>query len=216
MHATRSAAVLVLAALLLAPGAHVNAQEAPSAIPATPAAPGAPASPAASGTPAVPGTPVTPPTSLDPAHFDRTCEPCDDAYQFTNGGWIATNPIPPEYSSWNVFRELADRNDKVLRTILEAAMAKDDAPAGSVERLIGDFYCSCMDESRADLEGLEPLRPELARICSRSSTRWGSRRSSSSSRTRMPATPRRSSRSATRAASGCPTATTTRARTRPR
>ncbi len=108
--------------------------------------------------------PIATARSLDPANFDRNCKPCDDVYQFTNGAWLTSNPVPPEYSSWTVFREVAERNNLVLRQILEAAVAAKDAPKGSVTQLIGDYYCSCMDEGRAEAEGLQPLAPELARI----------------------------------------------------
>ncbi|HTE06739.1 MAG TPA: M13 family metallopeptidase [Planctomycetota bacterium] len=107
---------------------------------------------------------AAPARSLDAANFDKSCKPCDDAYQFTNGGWMAANPVPPEYSSWNVFSEVRERNYLVLKGILDSAMAVKDAPKASVTQLIGDFYCSCMDEGRAEREGIAPLAPEFARI----------------------------------------------------
>ncbi|HEX8880891.1 MAG TPA: M13 family metallopeptidase N-terminal domain-containing protein, partial [Candidatus Acidoferrum sp.] len=58
---------------------------------------------------------------FDTANLDRTCKPCDDFYQFAMGGWMKANPIPPEYSIWGSFSQLADRNQKNLREILEAA-----------------------------------------------------------------------------------------------
>src|SRR5262249_58351592 len=35
---------------------------------------------------------------------------------------------------------------------------------GSNTQKIGDFYCSCMDEARAEADGLKPLQPGLDRI----------------------------------------------------
>ncbi len=35
---------------------------------------------------------------------------------------------------------------------------------GSVEQKIGDYYGSCMDETKINSEGLKPLAPELERI----------------------------------------------------
>jgi len=107
---------------------------------------------------------IAPARSLDPANFDRSCSPCADAYQFTSGAWLVANPVPPEYSSWTVFREVAERNNLVLKQILEEAVANEGAPKGSITQLVGDYYCSCMDEARAEAEGIAPLAPEFARI----------------------------------------------------
>ena len=66
---------------------------------------------------------------FDTANLDKTCKPCDDFYQFAMGGWMKSNPIPPEYSSWGSFTQLADKNQQNLRQILEgAASAKALVP----------------------------------------------------------------------------------------
>src|SRR5215470_20427758 len=72
-------------------------------------------------------------------NVDRSCKPCDDFYQFAMGGWMKSNPIPAEYPNWGSFTMLADRNQTVLRWILEDA-AKTNAAAGSNQQKIGDFY----------------------------------------------------------------------------
>ena len=79
-----------------------------------------------------------------PSNLDRSCKPCDDFYQFAMGGWMKSNPIPPQYSSWGTFTQLHDNNLAALRGILET-VAKASAPAGSNEQKIGDFYASCMN-----------------------------------------------------------------------
>src|SRR5690242_3618282 len=100
---------------------------------------------------------------FDIANLDKTCKPCDDFYQFAMGGWMKSNPIPPEYSSWGTFTQLADKNQQNLRQILDAAENTKAAP-GSNEQKIGDFFASCMDTAAIDAAGIEPLKPELARI----------------------------------------------------
>jgi putative endopeptidase len=97
------------------------------------------------------------------ANLDQTCKPCDDFYQFAMGGWMKSNPIPPEYSSWGTFTQLADKNQQNLRQILEAAVNAKAAP-GSNEQKIGDFYASCMDSQAIDAAGTGSLDPELAQI----------------------------------------------------
>src|SRR6267378_5106516 len=69
---------------------------------------------------------------FETANLDKTCKPCDDFYQFAMGGWMKSNPIPPEYSSWGTFTQLADKNQQNLRQILEDA-AKTKAAPGSNE-----------------------------------------------------------------------------------
>src|SRR6266446_5654831 len=105
------------------------------------------------------------PTSwgFDTANLDKTCKPCDDFYQFAMGGWMKSNPIPPEYSSWGSFTRLGDKNQQNLRQILEAAENAQAAP-GSNEQKIGNFYASCMDTTAIEAAGTKPIEPELARI----------------------------------------------------
>jgi len=102
-------------------------------------------------------------TDIDLAGMDTTCKPCDDFYHYVNGGWLKNNPIPKAYPSWGRFTELRDRNLENLHQILEAA-AKSQAAEGSTEQKIGDFYASCMDESKIDADGIKPLQPEFDRI----------------------------------------------------
>ena len=100
----------------------------------------------------------------DLANLDRTCAACKDFNQFANGGWMAKNPIPPQYPSWGSFNILAEKNREDLHQILEAAAKNASAAKGSNEQKVGDFYAACMDEPRIESAGLEPIQPELDRI----------------------------------------------------
>src|SRR5256885_11082007 len=102
---------------------------------------------------------------FDTANLDKTCKPCDDFYQFAMGGWMKSNPIPPEYSSWGSFTQLADKNQQNLRQILEAAASAKAAP-GSNEQKIGDFYASCMDTATIEAAVTKPNQTRLAPIAS--------------------------------------------------
>ena len=96
-------------------------------------------------------------------NLDNTCKPCDDFYQFAMGGWMKSNPIPAEYSSWGTFTELSEKNQEAMRTVLEAA-EKSNAAAGSNEQKIGDLYASCMDTASIDAAGIKPIEGTLAEI----------------------------------------------------
>jgi putative endopeptidase len=100
---------------------------------------------------------------FDVANLDRTCKPCEDFYQFAEGGWIKNNPIPPEYPEWGSFVTLQDKNEAALHEILEAAAANRSV-SGSNEQKIGDFYSSCMDTKVIEDQGLKPLESDLRRI----------------------------------------------------
>jgi len=51
-----------------------------------------------------------------------------------------------------------------LHEILEEASKNKAAKPGSTDQKIGDFYSSCMDESKREAEGAKPLAPYFARI----------------------------------------------------
>lgn len=130
-----------------------------------PAKPAAPAAPAVATAPASAAAAPSPEDAalFAPANLDPTVSPCVDFYRYANGGWQAKHPRPAVYPEWGRFEELAERNSKQLRSVLEAA-ARSSAAPGSVEQKIGDFYATCMDEAAIEKQGIDRLRPELGRI----------------------------------------------------
>ena len=109
-------------------------------------------------------------SQLDLSVLDRTADPCVDFYQYACGGWLAKNPVPADQSSWGRFHELAERNRKILLGILDKA-AVADAKRDPLDQKIGDFYASCMDESKAESLGSTPLAKDIADINAMASTK---------------------------------------------
>lgn len=101
---------------------------------------------------------------LDPVNIDRTANACTDFYQFANGGWLRSNPIPGAFSRWGSFDELGEKNQSALTTLLVGAAEDADAKQAASARMLGTYYSSCMDSSASERYGAAPLRPRLARI----------------------------------------------------
>ena len=101
---------------------------------------------------------------IDPTMIDTNAKACGDFFQFANGAWLARDTIPAAYSSSGVSRDMADRNELVVRSVLDGAMAKRSSATNSTQRKLGTFYASCMDSIGAESKGATTLRPLLSRI----------------------------------------------------
>ena len=97
-------------------------------------------------------------------HLDRSVRPQDDFYQFVNGNWLKTTPIPADRARYGTFIELADKAELAMRTLIEEAAAAKERQAGSTPQKVGDLYNSFMDTQRIESLGLEPARAELQRV----------------------------------------------------
>ena len=74
---------------------------------------------------------------FDPANMDKSASACTNFFQYADGGWVEHNPVPPAYARWGKFEELAQKNQMVLRDILEAAAKNKKAKPNSLEQKVG-------------------------------------------------------------------------------
>ena len=98
------------------------------------------------------------------AYIDTTCLPCRDFFGYANGAWLNSATIPASYPSTGSARELFDRNQATLRTVLESAAAAADTARDPTLRKLGAFYASCMDSVRSNRAGAAPIARELQLI----------------------------------------------------
>src|SRR5229473_4250475 len=105
------------------------------------------------------------PVAVDESAMDPSADPCDDFYQYACGGWMKANPIPPDKSRWTrSFDTVNERNQLLLRDILEKDAAGQGDPADPYAKKVGDFYATCMDEPKAETASLKTLKERLAAI----------------------------------------------------
>ncbi|UNK44097.1 peptidase [Luteimonas sp. S4-F44] len=94
--------------------------------------------------------------------LDTTKNACADFGGYVNGKWLAANPIPGDRSSWGAFEMLDERSTAVQHQLAQQAAEHGDATG--IEKLVGDFWATGMDEAAIEAQGLAPLHDELAAI----------------------------------------------------
>jgi len=109
--------------------------------------------------------PLAPLKVIDTSYMDRSVKACVDFFSFANGMWVKRDTIPPDYSNSGVARDMSDRNELVVRSVLDDVMKRRASlPAASTPRKLGTYYASCMDSVGAEREGMTPIKPQLAAI----------------------------------------------------
>ena len=94
--------------------------------------------------------------------LDTSKNACADFGGYVNGKWLAGNEIPGDRSSWGAFDMLAERSLAVRHQLAEQAAA--DKNAKGVEKIVGDFYATGMDQAKVDALGITPLQGRLDEI----------------------------------------------------
>src|ERR1043166_1898828 len=102
-------------------------------------------------------------SGIDLAGMDRSVNPGDDFFEYTNGNWLKATPIPPDKSRYGVFTMLSDEVRKRTQMLIQGA-ASATSGATDEARKIGDFYSSFMDEATIESKGIAPIKPQLDAI----------------------------------------------------
>ncbi len=96
------------------------------------------------------------------ADLDPSKDACTDFGGYVNDKWLTANEIPSDRTSWGAFTILDERSVAVQHQLAEQAAAMKDATG--IEKIVGDFWASGMDEAKINSLGITPLKADLAAI----------------------------------------------------
>jgi putative endopeptidase len=105
---------------------------------------------------------LTPFNQFKATDLDSTKNACTDFGGYVNGKWLAANAIPGDRTSWGAFEMLGERSLSVQHQLVEQAAAMKDAKG--VEKIVGDFWATGMDEAKINAQGIAPLKSRLDAI----------------------------------------------------
>ena len=101
--------------------------------------------------------------AIDLANFDNTVAAGEDFYQYACGGWMANNPLTPEYARYGIFDQLDKENQEKLKALIEELNANVQEP-GSVGEKIQIMYALGLDTTKRNAEGAAPVMEQIAAI----------------------------------------------------
>lgn len=102
--------------------------------------------------------------AFDPGSMNLSVKPGYDFYEYVNGGWIKSHPVPSDKSRYGSFDIVQDRTYDRVKDIVTNASNNTTASEGTLEQKIGEFYRVGMDNATLESQRLEPIRDELEMI----------------------------------------------------
>lgn len=107
--------------------------------------------------------------AFDPESMNLSVKPGDDFYEYAEGDWIKSHPVPMDKSRYGEFAIVEDRTYDRVNGILESAASNTSVPDGSLEQKIGTFYSMGMDNFTLEKQHLDPIKGKLKMIDNTSS-----------------------------------------------
>ena len=101
--------------------------------------------------------------AIDLSHFDNSVSPAEDFYQYACGGWMAANPLTPEYARYGIFDQLDKENQDKLKVLIDELNSKPQEE-GSVGDKISTLYAQGLDMDKRNADGAAPVMEQLAAI----------------------------------------------------
>ena len=102
------------------------------------------------------------PIRLAASDLDESQSACNDLAAYVNGKWLAANDIPADESGWGGVQVLRSRSLGVRQQLAERIAAEPNATG--IDKIIGDFWATGMDDKKLNELGIAPLKDGLAAI----------------------------------------------------
>ncbi len=102
-------------------------------------------------------------SGVELSNLDTTVGPATDFYQYACGGWMANNPLKPEYARYGAFDKLREENNLQVNALVQD-LAKQTNATGSVADKIATLYNVGMDSVTLNQQGAAPIQPMLQKI----------------------------------------------------
>jgi putative endopeptidase len=102
------------------------------------------------------------PIRFTAADLDTSQNACKDLSAYVNGKWLAANEIPADESGWGTYLVLRNRSLGVRQQLAERIAAEPNATG--IDKIIGDFWATGMDDKKLNELGIAPLKDRLDAI----------------------------------------------------
>ncbi|WP_026932713.1 M13 family metallopeptidase [Christiangramia echinicola] len=98
------------------------------------------------------------------AYMDTTTTAKEDFFRYVNGAWLDSTEIPNDRTRWGSFDELRQRTDEDALALLEKTAESDSLDGATDQGKAVYLYKSIMDTVTRNEQGVEPVKPYLAKI----------------------------------------------------
>lgn len=101
---------------------------------------------------------------INTSMMDKSVSPKNDFFKFVNGTWLKNTEIPADKTRWGSFDELRQNTDKDALKILNDATKDPKYGPNTDQGKAISMYKSVMDTLTRNKQGINPIKPYLAKI----------------------------------------------------
>ena len=113
-------------------------------------------------------TPSAKPTfgawGIDLTAMDTSVKPGDDFFLYANGSWLSKVGSPRRPHQHRFVPESPDPERNRMKELVAELEARDPATLNPEEKQLRDLYDAFTDTKQIEARGLDPIKPDLARI----------------------------------------------------